>query len=97
MKNKWIRWVRIFALLIVMFSGAQMTSGKTISVIPKPGKITPVEGTFTVSPTTIIAVGENGVELGEYVQALLSPATGFPLPLEQWSDGKPPPGLTAFR
>ncbi len=64
-------------------------AGETISVIPKPHRITHLQGVFTLSQKTVISTDENCVELGKYAQELLSPATGFLMPLEQVSDRKP--------
>lgn len=63
---------------------------KTIAIIPKPAKMKVLEGTFTLTPQTIIVITEDTRFVGQYLAELLAPATGFNLDVIQSSQTKEP-------
>jgi hexosaminidase len=64
------------------------------TIIPRPVSVTPREGTFSLSPKSVICVPAGSDEIrriGQFLSDRLRPATGYPL-LVQASDGKDLPG-----
>jgi hexosaminidase len=59
-----------------------------IALVPRPARITPAAGTFTLSPTTVIVTDRATRELGGMLGDYLFPATGMRLVVR----GTPPAG-----
>jgi len=60
-----------------------------IKVIPQPSKISPSVGEFELKSTTQILFSGDVEKTGQYLQALLQPATGFSLEMEEAANNDP--------
>ncbi len=56
---------------------------KSTSIIPRPIKLKVKEGTFTLTPETVILASAGGRAVGEYLSRLLAPATGVELAVKE--------------
>jgi hexosaminidase len=54
-----------------------------IQIIPKPGKVIRSAGVFELKASTRILVSNRTKAVGDYLQGLFHPATGYPLTVEQ--------------
>ncbi|MHC4396627.1 MAG: family 20 glycosylhydrolase [Planctomycetota bacterium] len=80
-----------FVLLIFLVMPMSLIKGETseaISVIPRPVKVELREGTFALTPETLIVVTEGAGGIGEYLAELLAPATTFKLKVKNISQAK---------
>ena len=71
--------VGFFVLLIFLVMPTSVIKGETsdaISVIPRPVKAELREGTFALTPETLIVVTEGAGGVGEYLAELLAAAKG---------------------
>ncbi len=88
---KAVSTVRLFVLLIFLVIFTSLIKGETsevISVIPRPVKAELKEGTFVLTPETLIVVTEGVGGIGEYLAELLAPATAFKLEVKKISQAK---------
>ena len=70
---------KIEAILIFIFISLISMQGmetKAADIIPRPMKVEAGEGTFNLTPKTIIVVTEGTRGIGEYLAGLLGPAAG---------------------
>jgi hexosaminidase len=58
------------------------TSLEPFPIIPRPAEIEPGTGWFVLTPDTVICADESNRWNAAYLQDLLSPPTGFPLPIQ---------------
>jgi hexosaminidase len=59
---------------------SELSSAQQISIIPRPVKLEKVEGSFTLTPETVIVAKSKGVKpVAEYLRDLLAPAIGMKL------------------
>jgi len=58
------------------------TSLEPFSIIPRPAEMEPGMGQFVLTPDTVICAEESNQWNAAYMQDLLSPPTGFPLPIQ---------------
>ncbi len=80
---KKIEYILIFIVIAsVLMQGTEI---KAADVIPRPMKAEAGEGTFNLTPETIIVVTEGTRGIGEYMAGLLAPATGFKLEVKEIS------------
>ena len=71
------------ALLVsAMLCGA--IAKAAISVVPLPQSITEKNGTFVLSPKTVIVVDRGAKAEADYLAGLLAPATGWQLPVQSF-------------
>ncbi|MHC4394870.1 MAG: beta-N-acetylhexosaminidase [Planctomycetota bacterium] len=77
-------------LIFIIIASAQICGAeiKAAAIIPQPMKIEVGEGTFDLTPETIIVVTEGTRGIGEYLAGLLGPATGFKLEVKEISQSK---------
>ena len=73
-------------LAVALSAGATEGKGERIStgmlaLVPKPDSVRPGQGTFTVGPTTRVAVSGGLAPVGRYLAALLRGATGYRMPV----------------
>src|SRR5438270_4518863 len=68
-------------VLAATVAGQSAPAPSTLSIIPQPTTIVRHEGTFVISPQTVISVEGPTEDLGYVVAGLLAPATGFHLPV----------------
>jgi len=85
---KAINKVGLFVLLIFLIIPTSLIKGGTseaISIIPRPVKAELREGTFVLTPETLIVVTEGAGDVGEYLSELLASATAFKLEVKKIS------------
>ncbi|MHC4739443.1 MAG: family 20 glycosylhydrolase, partial [Planctomycetota bacterium] len=88
---KAVSTIGFFILLIFLIIPTSLIEGKTseaISVIPQPVKAELKEGTFVLTPETLIVVTEGSGGIGEYLAELLAAATAFKLEVKKISQAK---------
>jgi hypothetical protein len=57
-------------------------------IIPRPAKLEPQAGTFPLDAKTVICADEANRANAKYLQHLLHPPTGLPLPIEVLEAGR---------
>jgi hexosaminidase len=82
MKAMWC----VILMLSVAAAQSSVAEEKTVSVIPKPGKVTVGSGVFTLTAATTIVVTKATRGEGQYLAELLAPATGFTLAVKEGSE-----------
>ncbi len=88
---KAVNKVGFFVLLIFLVIPSSLIKGETseaISVIPRPVKAELREGTFVLTPETLIVVTEGACDVGEYLSEFLASATAFKLKVKKISQAK---------
>ncbi|MHC4737825.1 MAG: beta-N-acetylhexosaminidase [Planctomycetota bacterium] len=78
----------VFISIVIASVLIQGADTKAADVIPRPMKVEAVEGTFSLTPETIIVVTEGTRGIGEYLAGLLGPAAGFKLEVKEISQTK---------
>ncbi len=90
------KWRRLrFAVLLVLFLAPRSTAepSRAISIVPRPVKLTPADGVFTLGPRTVIVAAEGAKESGEALSQMLAPALGVRLEVRTSAR----PGASNFR
>ncbi len=78
-----------FVLAVVMGPALATAAPPQIAIIPKPLTLAVQQGSFTLTPDTIIQADRASVDLGRRLAAYLEPATGF-----QWRVQTTPGGTS---
>ena len=74
----------LVVLLLAALSGSPMVASaasRTISIIPKPVRMEVQDGDFRLTPAAVIVAGKALAFEGRQLSSMLSPATGFALPV----------------
>jgi hexosaminidase len=78
---------------LAALSGSVMISyaaSRSVSIIPKPVQMEVLDGDFRLTPATVIVAGKPLAFEGRQLSAILSPATGFALPVLDKAKGRVP-------
>jgi hexosaminidase len=87
-----MRAVVCTALLMTLMAPARPTpqDAPSISIVPRPVKLVPGRGGFTLTRTTMIVTDTDVRTLGRQLASMLNPATGFDLPVHAGAAPKGP-------
>lgn len=105
-KNRKARWLFWFCVIGALAGGSLPVSaadessatrlaeyrGKGIAVIPRPARIEPGEGRFTLNAQTTIVACPGAEAIGHYLAGVIAPATGFQLKVVTEAPGRTPAG-----
>ncbi|MBI9015765.1 MAG: family 20 glycosylhydrolase [Phycisphaerae bacterium] len=76
-------------VLLLLLTGPGFAALENINIIPRPDKITEIEGSdFVITSSTKIIVDEMTAPVGKYFAKLIKPATGFDLKVIDQKDLK---------
>src|ERR1043165_8697822 len=65
---------------LLCFAGPSLAETPVMALIPKPNKVAPRKGFFTLTPETLVAVNSAQLkDIGRFLSDLVTPSTGFNL------------------